>query len=382
MLYQIIVATGLILFAFNIFLNLRTLKKPDKKSKVPDTIPLISIMVPARNEEINIAACINSLRNQDYPNFEILVLDDSSTDGTASIVKKLANEDRRIRLLSGQQLPEGWAGKPYACYQLAMEAKGDWFLFVDADTVHEPYMLRSVLDISLNSGAAMLSGFPRQTANSLPQKIAIPVLYFIIISWFPLWWLHGSEKQRPSLAIGQFLLFPREEYWRIDGHKAVCNKIMEDVWLSLAITAKGGKHIAIDLSPVVSCNMYHTAADMWEGFVKWMYSVATISSAALLALITAGVIFYLGPFYWLWNEFFATVAPNAWRSIIIFQVAIIVVSRWFVDSRFKEPLVSTILHPVGFSYLVSAVLYGFVNKLMGKGINWKNSLYSERSGIK
>jgi chlorobactene glucosyltransferase len=382
MLYQIIVATGLILFAFNIILNLRTLKKPDKKSELPDTTPLISILVPARNEEPNIATCLNSLRNQDYPNYEILVLDDNSTDSTATIVRKLVEEDPRIRLLSGTQLPEGWAGKPFACYQLAMKAKGDWLLFVDADTVHAQHMLRSVLDVSIHCGAAMLSGFPRQIANSLPQKIAIPVLYFIIISWLPLWWLHGSVKQRPSLAIGQFLLFPREEYWRIGGHKAVSNKIMEDVWLSLAITAKGGKHIAIDLSPVVSCNMYHTSMAMWAGFVKWMYSVATISSAALLALIIAGIVFYLGPFYWLWNEFFVAVTPNAWRLIIVFQVALIIISRWLVDSRFKEPLISTVLHPVGFSYLVSAVLYGYLNKLMGKGVSWKNRLYSEKSGVK
>ena len=382
MLYQIIVATGLILFTFNIVLNLRTLKKPDKKSRLPDTVPLVSILVPARNEERNIAACINSLLKQDYPNYEILVLDDNSTDSTATIVRKTAEKDSRIRILSGTQLPEGWAGKPFACYQLAMKAKGDWFLFVDADTIHAPHMLRSILDISIHSKAAMLSGFPRQIANSLPQKIAIPVLYFILVSWLPLWWLHGSEKKRPSLAIGQFLLFPRNEYWRIGGHKAVRNKIMEDVWLSFEINAKGGKHIAIDLSPVVSCNMYHTAMEMWEGFVKWMYSVATISSAALISLIMAGVVFYLGPFYWLWNEFFVAVTPSEWRSIIILQVALIIISRWLVDNRFKEPLISTILHPVGFSYLVSAVIYGYLNKLMGKGISWKNRLYSERSGVK
>jgi chlorobactene glucosyltransferase len=382
MLYQLIVAIGLILFAFNMALNLRTLKKPDRKSALPAHVPLVSIMVPARNEEANIAACINSLRDQDYPNYEILVLDDNSTDNTASIVRKLAAEDRRIRLLSGELLPEGWAGKPHACYQLALQAKGEWFLFVDADTFHEPHMLRSVLDISIKSNSAMLSGFPRQVANSLPQKIAIPVLYFILVSWIPLWWLHGSEKQKPSLAIGQFLLFPRAAYWKIDGHKAVCNKIMEDVWLSFAITSKGGKHIAIDLSPVVSCNMYHTTMDMWEGFVKWMYSVATISSAALMALIIAGIVFYLGPFYWLWNEFFATVSPNTWRLVIVFQVVLIMFSRLIVDRRFREPLISTVLHPVGFSYLVSAVLYGFLSKLMGKGISWKNRLYSERSGVK
>jgi chlorobactene glucosyltransferase len=382
MLYQIIIAAGLTLFIFNIILNLRTLKKPDDKSGLPDPAPRISVMVPARNEETNITACIDSLQKQDYPDFEILVLDDNSTDCTAALVSGLAKTDNRIQLITGESLPEGWAGKPYACYQMALRAKGEWLLFVDADTTHAPHMLRSVLDMTIQNKASMLSGFPRQVANSLPQKIAIPVIYFILLSWLPLWWLHDPEKQRPSLAIGQFLLFPRDEYWRIGGHKAVSNKILEDVWLSIEISRHGGKHIAIDLSPVVSCNMYHTLSAMWEGFIKWMYSVAAISSIALLALIIAGLVFYLAPFYWLWNELHITLDPTGWRAIIIFQVALIFIARWLVDSRFKEPIISTVLHPAGFSYLIAAVLYGCVQRLMGKSVCWKNRLYNEHSGVK
>jgi chlorobactene glucosyltransferase len=381
MLYQTIIAAGLTLFVFNIVLNLRTLKKPDIKSKLPDPVPLVSVLIPARNEEMNITACLDSLQKQDYPHFEILVLDDNSTDNTARLVDKLAETDKRIQLLKGERLPEGWAGKPFACYQLALKAKGDWLLFVDADTTHAPYMLRSVLDVTIQSGASMLSGFPRQITNSLPQKIAIPVLYFIILSWLPLWWLHKSTK-RPSLAIGQFLLFPRGEYWRIGGHKAVRNKIMEDVWLSIAINRQGGKHITIDLSTVVSCNMYQTISAMWEGFIKWMHSVATISSVALIALITAAMVFYLIPFYWLWNELHMAPAPSEWRFIIIFQIALIFIARWLVDSRFKEPLISTVLHPAGFSYLIAAVFYGFIQRLLGKSVSWKNRLYSKDSGVK
>ncbi|MEJ2739581.1 MAG: glycosyltransferase [Dehalococcoidia bacterium] len=382
MLYQIIIAAGLTLFVLNIVLNLRTLKKPDNRGGLPDPAPLISVMVPARNEEANITACLDSLRKQDYPDFEILVLDDNSTDKTAVLVQGLEEIDNRIQLINGEPLPEGWAGKPFACYQMALRAKGEWLLFVDADTIHAPYMLRSVLKMTIANGASMLSGFPRQIANSLPQKIAIPVIYFIIFSWLQLWWLHKPEKQRPSLAIGQFLFFPRGEYWRIGGHKAVCNKILEDVWLSIEISRHRGRHITVDLSPVVSCNMYHTLPAMWEGFIKWMYSVATMSSVALLALIIAGLVFYLAPFYWLWNELQITLNPTEWRVIIVFQIALIFIARWLVDSRFKEPLISTVLHPAGFSYLIAAVLYGCMQRLMGKSVCWKNRLYSENSGVK
>jgi chlorobactene glucosyltransferase len=227
MLYQVIIAAGLVIFLLNLILNLRSLKKPRRDSKILDPAPLVSILIPARDEEANIRTCLESLQKQDYPNFEVIVLDDNSVDNTAVIIDELAEKDSRIRLFRGEPLPEDWAGKPFACHQLAQKARGSWLLFVDADTTHASHMLRSVLSIAMKLKTSLLSGFPRQLANSLPQKVAIPVLYFVIMSWVPLWWLHRSRHPRPSLAIGQFLLFPRDEYWRIGGHRAVKSRILE-----------------------------------------------------------------------------------------------------------------------------------------------------------
>jgi len=378
--YHLIIAGGLVLFMLNLFLNLRALKRPRADSRLPESVPLISVMVPARNEEDNIETCLKSLQGQDYPNFEILVLNDHSSDNTAQIVRRMAAEDKRIRLFHSQPLPEGWAGKPFACYQLAQRARGSWFLFVDADTIHAPHMLRSVLSVAIKfNRPGLLSGFPRQIANSLPQKVAIPVLYFVIMSWLPIWWLHRSRKPRPSLAIGQFLLFPREDYWRIGGHKAVKSKIIEDVWLGVEINRSGSRHIAIDLSPVVSCNMYHDVGAMWEGFIKWMYSVAALSRLGLAMLITAGYFFFLAPFYWLWRELF--VASTGWEAIIGFQVVVIFGMRWLVDSRFKEPVVSAFLHPLGFTFLILTALYAGSRQVVGVGVRWKNRLYSKESAV-
>jgi chlorobactene glucosyltransferase len=379
MLYHLIIAGGLVLFMLNLFLNLRALKKPRPDSPLPESAPLISVMVPARDEEANIETCLRSLTSQDYPNFEILVIDDHSSDNTGAIVRRLAAEDSRIRLFQSEPLPEGWAGKPFACYQLARQAGGSWFLFVDADTVHAPHMLRSVLALAVESKTGLLSGFPRQLANSLPQKIAIPVLYFVIMSWLPLWWLHRSRKPRPSLAIGQFLLFPREDYWKIGGHKAVKSRIIEDVWLGVEINRSGSRHIAVDLSPVVSCNMYHDVGAMCEGFIKWMYSVASLSRIFLALLLVAAYFFFLAPFYWLWRELF--VMPTGWEAIIGFQVLVIFGMRWLVDSRFKEPVVSFILHPLGFSFLVLTALYAGSRQVVGAGVRWKDRLYSKESAI-
>ena len=181
MLYEIVVAAGLVSFVLNLILNLRSFKIPHGDSQIPEPAPLVSILIPARDEAANIGACLGSLQKQDYPNFEILVLDDNSSDNTAAIVARLAAQDNRIQLIGGEPLAEGWAGKPFACYQLAKKARGSWLLFVDADTTHAPYMLRSVLALALELKPSLLSGFPRQLVTSLPQKVAIPVLYLSLI---------------------------------------------------------------------------------------------------------------------------------------------------------------------------------------------------------
>jgi len=381
MLYQVIIAAGLVSFVLNLILNLRSLKKPASDSEIPQPAPFISVLIPARDEERNIEACLTSLQKQGYPNFEILVLDDNSSDNTANIAERIAAQDNRIQLIRGKPLPKGWAGKPFACHQLAGKARGSWLLFVDADTTHAPHMLRSVLTLALKLRSSLLSGFPRQLATSLPQKVAIPVLYFVILSWLPLWWLQRSKEPKPSLAIGQFLLFPSEEYWRIGGHMAVKSRILEDVWLGIEVNRHGGRHVAVDLSTVVSCHMYQSLGAMWEGFLKWVYSVAALSPVALVGLLVAGYVFFLAPFYWLWNDLFVVAAPTDWRAIVIFQVVTILVMRWLVDNRFKEPLVSTLLHPLGFSFLFLAGLHAGARRVTGAGVHWKKRLYRKESCV-
>ena len=214
MLYQQIVAAFLVGLLVNILLNLRALAKTVARGAIPDPAPLISVLIPARNEEANIGACLDSLRRQDYPEVEILVLDDSSTDGTADIVARAAAEDARVRLLRGEPLPPGWAGKPFACHQLAREAGGSWLLFTDADTVHAPNVLSYVLRAALGSNAALISGFPYQKTTSISQKMALPILfYYMLLIWMPLWWLQRSERALPTVAIGQFMFFSTAAYW-------------------------------------------------------------------------------------------------------------------------------------------------------------------------
>ena len=381
MLYQLILAGLLLVILLNLILNLRSLRVPRVDSRLPQPAPLVSVLIPARNEEDNIATCLESLKKQDYPNFEVLVLDDNSSDGTAAVVRRLAEGDPRIRLLRGQPLPEGWAGKPFACHQLAQEAKGDWLLFIDADTSYAPHMLRSVLELAMEMKVSLLSGFPHQLANSLPQKIVTPIWYFILMSWMPLWWLQRPNISKASLAIGQFLFFSKDEYWRIGGHEAVKSRVLEDVWLGIETARHKGRHVAVDLSSVVACNMYPTLGDTWKGLARSIYSVAALAPLGLAMLIIIAYILFLSPFYALWNELF--VLPNAseWRVVILFQVSLILFMRWLSDSHFKSPLIASVLHPLGIIFLILDVVYALSCYIAGTGIQWKDRLYDHKAGV-
>jgi chlorobactene glucosyltransferase len=380
MFIQVVIAGILFLMTVNLILNLRYLKTPSIDSKIPQNAPMVSILIPARNEEGKIAKCLQTLCKQDYPNFEILVLDDNSTDATAAVVQRLAANNKCLRLINGAPLAAGWSGKNYACYQLAKEAKGDYLLFVDADTIHAPYMLRGVMALALELNTSLLSGFPRQIAETPVMKLFTPTWYFILMTWCPLWFMHNSKKNMPSIAIGQFLLFSKREYWRIGGHERVKSKVLEDIWLGIEVNKHGGKHIAVDLSDVVYCKMYDNFKGIWNGLTRSVYAIAEISVIALVFLIIFASICYLMPFYSFWHEFSYTSGNNLLVAVIIFQIATIYLMRRLSDRHFhNNSIVSVILHPVGILFLIFVVSNAIVHRIAGTGISWKERLYLEDS---
>jgi chlorobactene glucosyltransferase len=381
MIYQVAIALLLALSLLNLALNLKSLRVPRRDARVPDPAPLVSIIVPARNEEANIGPCLQSLIKQDYPHFEIIVVDDNSEDGTARVVRGVAEGDSRLHLLSGEPLPAGWAGKPHACFQAARQAKGDWLLFIDADTTHSPDMLRRTLALAIETRLALLSGFPRQVTDSMSQKIAIPMIYFIIMSWAPLWLLHRSAKPVASVAIGQFLLFSKKDYWAIGGHRAVKNRITEDLYLGAEIAKNGGRHLAVDLSDLVSCRMYNSFGAVWDGLTRALYAVSSISLAALAGLLVVGYSCFLAPFYWLWKMAFDSAFVPLWAPLVIFQVALLFIMRRWVDARFKESVLSTLLFPLGITFIIAVVLNGMARQVSGAGVSWKKRIYDKGSSV-
>jgi chlorobactene glucosyltransferase len=378
MAYQIIIALLLSLSALNLALNLRSLHIPRRRPALPDQVPLVSVIVPARNEEKNIGACVSSLMKQDYPCFEIIVIDDNSEDRTSEVALSLASTDPRVKLLRGEPLPEGWAGKPHACFQAARQAAGEWLLFTDADTIHAPDMLSRTVALAASENIALLSGFPRQLTASVSEKMVIPMTYFVMLAWAPLWWLHASKKPVASIAIGQFLLFPRGVYWAMGGHEVVKNRVVEDLWLGAEVAKRGGRHLAVDLSEVVSCRMYAGLGAIWEGLTRALYGVTAISPWALAGLLAAGYAVYLAPFLWLFRLAFFAGVP-VWAPVVLIQVLLILAMRRAVDARFRESALSTLLFPFGIALLIAIVINGMARQLSGSGVSWKKRTYDKGS---
>ena len=156
--------------------------------------PLVSILIPARNEEKNIERCLKSILKQDYRNTEIIVLNDNSTDRTGEIVKRLAEKDSRIRLVSGKPLPQGWLGKNFACFQLSRYAKGDYLIFTDADTYHFASSVKSAVACLIANKLDAACPFPRQIMVSLSERMAIPFINFAILLFMPLALIRKSKN--------------------------------------------------------------------------------------------------------------------------------------------------------------------------------------------
>ena len=380
--YQGAITIMLAIFMVNLILNLRSLHRLGSgKGRLPRPLPLISVLIPARNEERNIAACLESLQRQDYPNYEILVLDDSSADATAAIVQRIAADDPRVRLLRGKPLPKGWAGKPFACHQLAAEAGGSWLLFTDADTIHAPNALSSALAYSHRNKLALLSGFPLQHTVSFSQRIAIPLMYFFILSCMPLWWLQGSRKPKPGIAIGQFLFLRAADYHQIGGHEVVKSRVLEDVWLGLEVVRHGKRHGVVDLSQVVSCRMYERVGEVWQGVSRWIYSVSAISPLLVALLVLAVLLLFIVPFALTAGHFTPVLPDYGWSILIAAQVAVILLMRILLDRRFQYSRLYSLLHPAGVSFWVLCGVHGAIRRVFGGAVRWKQRDYTPRSGV-
>ena len=236
----------------------------------PTNPPLITVCIPARNEERNIRACVEAILKQDYPNFEIIVLDDRSTDSTEFILADIASKDSRLHPISGSDLPSGWAGKPHALYQASKSARGEWLCIVDADTFISPETLSSCYAKATETNADMFTIMTFQILGSFWEKTVMPlVMTALSVGFSPR--KVNDPNTKDAIANGQFIFIKRSTYDAIGGHESVKNSIVEDKAISEQVKWNGHRLIVADGMKLASTRMYTSLPEMWEGWTKNIY---------------------------------------------------------------------------------------------------------------
>jgi chlorobactene glucosyltransferase len=241
----------------------------------PASAPLISICVPARDEEKNIRRCVEALLAQTYPNFEIIVLDDRSTDSTPQILEELTHRDSRLHVIHGSDLPDGWAGKPYALTQASAAVRGDWLCFVDADTFAAPEAIESCYVKALETQADMFTIMTFQELGSFWEKVLMPIVMTALSVGFSPRKVN-DPKERVAVANGQFILIKRAIYDAVGGHERIKDQIVEDKALAEQVKWNGHRLVIADGHQMARTRMYTSLPQMWEGWTKNITSACAI----------------------------------------------------------------------------------------------------------
>ncbi len=338
-----------------------------------DAAGLVSVIVPARNEERQIEACVRSLLSMRYPRLEVIVVDDRSDDATASIVERIARDDDRVRLVRGEELPAGWIGKPWALEQGTRVARGAWLLFTDADTEHEPASIGAALVYARERGLDALSLLTEQTMITPAERIVLPsILWTIAFGTGPLDDVNDPAREN-ALFNGQYILIARSAYDAIGGHRAVRGEIAEDLELARRFKADGRFRTAlVGASGLVRTRMYRSFREIWDGFVKnFALGVRGQPLLASAALLFFALLSPVQPLLLI-----VALAAGAWgvAAVIAAGMLLASVGAGYGMRRFGFPRAGAWWLPVGGAVLTAIFATSLVKHARG-GVTWRGRRY-------
>ncbi|WP_272480033.1 glycosyltransferase [Aquibacillus koreensis] len=259
--------------------------------------PTISVLIPARDEERNIQGVLQSILAQTHQPIEILVLDDHSTDQTASIVRELAANYQQVKLMKGKPLEPDWQGKSFACHQLAKQAKGDWFLFLDADVRLEKDAVEKLVPSIESQGSGMISGFPRQIVRTISEKLIVTMMMFVILCHLPIWMVRKSKQLKFVAAHGGFILINRKSYQTCGGHESIKGELLDDMALMKQVKLSQQPTTLLKVDSIVHMRMYHNVKGVWHGFSKNIFTGMNRNFLLLSILVISYVWLYVFPFF-------------------------------------------------------------------------------------
>ncbi len=347
--------------------------------KVPSGLP-VSIVIPARNEERSIEACVRSALAQDHQMLEVIVLNDGSTDRTGDILTALASEYKRLKLpeVDSTGVPEGWFGKPWALQRAQRYATGRWLLFVDADVVLEPEAVSRTVAYARNNKLDMVTGLGTLQMESFWEKVMQPVVGGLILAGNSLSAVNDPQQPDKNLANGQFILISRDAYDEIGRHAAVQNNILDDVGIARALVQHDKQYHCLYLDSLFQCRMYTSFAEIWEGWTKNLfaglrYSIPNLVLALLFTFafsILGHLLFVLGALRLLQIQI---IEPEfmIWGTAIMVMVQL---TRGLMDHRRGMNLLYGLTHAPANVLVLFLLINSAIRSLNGT-VTWKGRTY-------
>lgn len=338
----------------------------------PTNRPHVTIIVPARNEERFIDTCVRKALAQDYEHFDVLVVDDGSTDATPSILAQLHREDDRLTVLKGRPLPEGWLGKNNALDHASQHARGAWLLFVDADVELHAHALTAGMAAVERYRATFLSAWPQQVVVGLWERLVQPVVIGVTLCANALRRVAGPPFPEGVSAWGQFILVDADRYAELGGHGSVADRIVDDTELLHVFREAGDTPITLDGTDVVSVRMYRDFMDLWFGWTKNIFS--TLGNNLLMTAVAVWWVCLVSlttPIALVW----AAAAGNtsmaaAWLALFPLYLG----AGWF-SRRHVTAHPALGLNPVGGAVYLAMIVASAYRVLSGRGVTWKGRRY-------
>lgn len=364
-----LVTTGMFLCNLSAFR-----KSPVCDVSADDDLPVVSVLIPARDEAARIEATLRAVLATQQVQLEVIVLDDHSSDATAEIVERIADSDARVRLLRGKPLPSGWCGKQFACAQLARHASHDALLFLDADVrlakdaIHRCWLQLRTARVSL------LSGFPQQQVGTLGEALLIPLMYLVMLSYLPFLLMRRTLMPAASAGCGQLFLTTREAYGLSGGHGAIKSSLHDGVMLPRAYRRQGMRTDVFDASDIAQCRMYYGWRSTCNGLMKNAYEgIANIRLIVPFSCLLG--LGYLAPAALL---IYQLLWPTSVEVIIVSLLAATVsyLPRVLIAWRFDRSWLATAAFPLAILLFVVLQWMAFSRSLSGGQATWRGRAYA------
>lgn len=376
-----LIDTLLILSLFCLTLVFYAFLKNVEESKLTDReLPFVSIIVPARNEETKIGRCLESILDQNYPGFEVVVIDDRSTDRTGDVIEKISKRDSRIKYVRGKDAPHGWIGKCNALAHAVGYASGDWFLFTDADTCHARNSIRDSVSYALSNKVDLISFVPVQELGSFWERLVMPTLLSSFLVGDPFHSVNDPKAKR-AYAYGQYILCRRSSYLAAGGHQSVRDEIVEDHAIARVFKEKGYKICVADGKTLYSVRMYTNLETLWQGWTKNLYSLIdsqVFNLSLVLLLINAVMLF---PYYLIFSigaKWFSGDFAYLTELITLVTTQFVILLFWFARTTDHHAGVSVrhfFLLPLGAIAVTVLYLHAAYLVLTGGQVSWKGRRY-------